>query len=455
MFYWFFKNKDSNAPLIIWVGGGPNATSMQALFVENGPLRIQKGEGLDDFKLHPAEASWADDYSVMYVDTPADAPANPWFWWFTPPPPPTLKSKSLDLMAFLLKFYQLYPEMASRDLYLAGELQAGILLPYLSYNILDYNSKAAHKAPIPLKGTIIGNPTASPELQQVSQHILPKGLNVLNDLNLDQVSVLEHHCQNAYFKKSEYQNLKCQRIEEYISMVSGKVVPFDMLKFDYDWNPIVHLVSEFFTNSAQKDAIYNALHVEGSVLASLVSSQSQSNEFIGYSLKDYSFIYNELIKKDFPLLVSSGEFGQTSGAAVQEVWMRKFLQVPDSFWTDDRRNYYYLNKAGEDRVGGYYRRHRYFTVITTPQAGLATSNYDALKHQLDDFVKFKELRCIRKSCRVHHHMCMAMKNCNGGGTCLSNGQCQCDRLRKGADCSYTAYDVSNQNLTFVANGNDW
>lgn len=38
-FFWYFPNPDENdLPLIIYMNGGPGATSMTALFEENGPL---------------------------------------------------------------------------------------------------------------------------------------------------------------------------------------------------------------------------------------------------------------------------------------------------------------------------------------------------------------------------------------------------------------------------------
>ena len=134
-----------------------------------------------------------------------------------------MKQKSLYLMTFIRNFYHLYPDMETKDLYLAGQLNAGTLLPYLSFNILDYNSKS--KAQIPLRGAIIGNPIASPLIQQLNQHLLPQGLNIANDLNLDQIAILEQHCQDANFRSQSYQGERCSRIEDYIAMISGDVIP--------------------------------------------------------------------------------------------------------------------------------------------------------------------------------------------------------------------------------------
>ena len=69
LFYWFFRHEDKNAPLVIWLNGGPGATSMFGLFVENGPLRVKRtGLGGDDFELYAANKACSDDYHIIFID---------------------------------------------------------------------------------------------------------------------------------------------------------------------------------------------------------------------------------------------------------------------------------------------------------------------------------------------------------------------------------------------------
>ena len=42
LFYWLFMNNDASKPLIIWLNGGPGASSLMGLFLENGPLIIKR-----------------------------------------------------------------------------------------------------------------------------------------------------------------------------------------------------------------------------------------------------------------------------------------------------------------------------------------------------------------------------------------------------------------------------
>jgi carboxypeptidase C (cathepsin A) len=44
---------------------------MFGLFLENGPLRVERtGLKIDDLVLKPAVNSWADSYNVVFVDQP-------------------------------------------------------------------------------------------------------------------------------------------------------------------------------------------------------------------------------------------------------------------------------------------------------------------------------------------------------------------------------------------------
>jgi vitellogenic carboxypeptidase-like protein len=68
MFYWLFRNSDSSKPLIIWINGGPGASSLFGLFLENGPLRIMKSD--DDINILYQEDSWLEAGNLLYIDNP-------------------------------------------------------------------------------------------------------------------------------------------------------------------------------------------------------------------------------------------------------------------------------------------------------------------------------------------------------------------------------------------------
>ncbi|KAF4893617.1 Carboxypeptidase S1-like protein B [Colletotrichum fructicola] len=67
-FFWFFEAKEDpeNAPLSIWMNGGPGSSSMPGLFNENGPCYINN----DSNSTRPSEWSWNNHVNMLYIDQP-------------------------------------------------------------------------------------------------------------------------------------------------------------------------------------------------------------------------------------------------------------------------------------------------------------------------------------------------------------------------------------------------
>lgn len=75
LFYWFFRNTSlTNAPLVLWINGGPGSSSMFGLFLENGPLRVTQpngGKDNDDFLIGlEKRGSWGDYADMIFLDQP-------------------------------------------------------------------------------------------------------------------------------------------------------------------------------------------------------------------------------------------------------------------------------------------------------------------------------------------------------------------------------------------------
>ena len=86
LFYWLFEPdlsghdqiEESEIPLLIWLNGGPGCSSMDGLFLENGPFRFRQNG--NDGNANPEEDNWTievNDYSwhkspayVLYIDQP-------------------------------------------------------------------------------------------------------------------------------------------------------------------------------------------------------------------------------------------------------------------------------------------------------------------------------------------------------------------------------------------------
>ncbi|KAI8934484.1 hypothetical protein NX059_008186 [Plenodomus lindquistii] len=67
-FFWFFEAREdpANAPLNIWLNGGPGSSSMYGILEENGPCFAEP----DSNSTRPAEWSWNQRVNMLYLDQP-------------------------------------------------------------------------------------------------------------------------------------------------------------------------------------------------------------------------------------------------------------------------------------------------------------------------------------------------------------------------------------------------
>lgn len=149
------SQQDTNAtdPLILWYNGGPGCSSMLAFATEHGPWVLPDGE--TNFTANPF--SWNREANVLYVEQPAgvgfsycDNDKHPEDCTFND------TTAAADNLAFLLAWYEKYPEYQKNDLYVSGESYAGIYVPYLVSEIYDQNQNTTGFK-IPIKGMMVGN----------------------------------------------------------------------------------------------------------------------------------------------------------------------------------------------------------------------------------------------------------------------------------------------------------
>lgn len=67
-FFWFFESRKdpSNAPLAIWMNGGPGSSSLLGLLQENGPCRVNA----DSNSTYLNQWSWNNEVNMLYVEQP-------------------------------------------------------------------------------------------------------------------------------------------------------------------------------------------------------------------------------------------------------------------------------------------------------------------------------------------------------------------------------------------------
>lgn len=255
-FAWYFPALAADAaaaPVLLWLQGGPGASSLFGLFAKHGPLRVRRG------RFERRKYTWALGHHVLYVDSPVGAGFS-----FTRAAAGYCRSEQQvaeQLYSTLTQFFQLFPELRQNKFFIAGESYAGKYVPALAYTIHQKNPTAPVK--INLKGITIGNGLSDPEHQLVyGKYLYQIGL-----IDWNQAKVFQE------YENKTLQHIKNKEWDEAFDtfdtllngdLIDGKSVFSNMTGFNYYFNYLHtkdYNTGEDFGSMLQKSYVRKAIHV--------------------------------------------------------------------------------------------------------------------------------------------------------------------------------------------------
>lgn len=214
LFYWFVESNrpDADTPIVLWLNGGPGASSLFGFFLENGPYAVQP-----DLMLKQRADTWTNQAHYWVIDQPAGVGlslgGNGVF---------RNESEAMDqLYEALQGFYQRFPELLSQPLYIAGQSYAGKYIPELAMRIV--NEKLSNKR-LPLKGILIGDGWVNPQVQQSSDADFAYGHGLVDAHGREMVQSLYQACANeiaAHSPSSVLAHQLCGKMQDWIKEASG------------------------------------------------------------------------------------------------------------------------------------------------------------------------------------------------------------------------------------------
>ncbi|XP_053465264.1 probable serine carboxypeptidase CPVL isoform X2 [Nycticebus coucang] len=156
LFFWFFpaEVQTADAPVVLWLQGGPGGSSMFGLFVEHGPYIITS-----NMTMRTRDFPWTFTLSMLYVDNPVGTGFS--FTDDTRGYAANEEDVARDLYSALIQFFQLFPEYKDNEFYATGESYAGKYVPAIAHLIHSLNPMRAQK--INLKGIALGDAYSDPE----------------------------------------------------------------------------------------------------------------------------------------------------------------------------------------------------------------------------------------------------------------------------------------------------
>nr|CAX73718.1 Lysosomal protective protein precursor [Schistosoma japonicum] len=129
--YWLVEASSSpkQAPLVLWLNGGPECSSMEGLLNENGPYFLEEGP-----RLVENPYSWNKFANVLYFESPAGVGFS---YSLDSNPLIDDNQTALDNYHALLHFLEKFPEYEGRRLFVTGESYAGVYVPTLSLLLVN------------------------------------------------------------------------------------------------------------------------------------------------------------------------------------------------------------------------------------------------------------------------------------------------------------------------------
>jgi vitellogenic carboxypeptidase-like protein len=159
-FFWYSEALDGNssAPVLLWLQGGPGASSLFGMFTEIGPFAIAPGGVVE-----PRKTNWNEHYHLLFLDNPVGTGFS-----FTTSEEGFVASHEQagsDLQIALSQFFELFPALRSNDFYVTGESYAGKWVPSCGFTIHERNRFLPAAKRINLKGIAIGDGALYPGKQ--------------------------------------------------------------------------------------------------------------------------------------------------------------------------------------------------------------------------------------------------------------------------------------------------
>jgi cathepsin A (carboxypeptidase C) len=349
LFYWYIAKQtpSKNAPIILWLNGGPGASSLYGLFMENGPYQVDEQGKLiaRKYSLHHLA-----DYLV--IDQPAGVGYSPGHRQSY-----VNEVEAMDQLYYVLtQFYQKHPELQKKPLFLAGQSYAGKYLPQLAIRILEHSSS------IPLKGIILGDPWINPKLQLQANMNYAFYHGLIDTKEKQELNQLYQQCVLEIDKKtpsSRRAAVVCEKMQEYIQHKSGGLNLVNIIKAQ---EPDDKLMRNYLNRKDVRQALHVPAHTpKYSTYSVLASDMLEIGEY-----DSVSNLLPKLLKAGIRVLIYNGledgkdcNFLSTDLVLSQLDWFgaKKFSSAERCVW------------KSQGNVAGYVKQASGLSQVTIRGAG--------------------------------------------------------------------------------------
>ncbi|XP_055609656.1 venom serine carboxypeptidase [Uranotaenia lowii] len=349
LFFWYFRaHNDVNyeSPVVLWLQGGPGASSLFGLFTEHGPFWVDS-----DIKLQPRNYSWHLNHHVIYIDNPVGTGFS-----FTDHAEGYCTNEEQvgnQLYEALLQFFQLFPDLQKRPFFVTGESYGGKYVPAVSHAIHRHNENA--KLKINLKGLAIGNGLCDPFHQLAYGDYLYQ-LGLIDSNALNQFHDYEKKGKECISKK----DFECA-FEAFDALINGDQFPAGSLfknvsGFDTYFNYLSTKpdpTDEYMGQFLQLPATRRAIHVGNNTFHDL-DSENQVENHLKLDVMNSVIPYLEELLNHFRVVIYNGQLDIIVAYPLTMNYVRKlnfparkeYEKAPRYIWKVDGEIAGYAKEAG-------------------------------------------------------------------------------------------------------------
>ncbi|XP_069669042.1 venom serine carboxypeptidase-like [Periplaneta americana] len=249
LFFWFFPAEQDflNAPVLLWLNGGPGSSSLFGLFTELGPFSVAE----DNASLVLNPYSWHKNHSIVFFDNPVGTGFS--FTDFDEGYATNQTQIGAELYTALLQFFTLFPELQDLPFFLTGESYAGKYIPALGFTIHNNNPTADLK--LNLQGISVGNGFTDP-LTLLSYSLYLYELGFVDTNTYNSMKDLEEKCKSL-IQEENYMEAAMVALSE-MSLFNEATKYTNIYNFLFPDEPRVGGSYDAFV---QRDDVRRALHV--------------------------------------------------------------------------------------------------------------------------------------------------------------------------------------------------
>ncbi|GAB0090068.1 hypothetical protein DMENIID0001_047290 [Sergentomyia squamirostris] len=370
LFFWYMEaeKNSKDAPVLLWLSGGPGYSTFYGIFYENGPFYLTS-----ELDFPPRNYSWHIDHHIIFIDNPVGTGFS--FTDNVDGYVTTSEDAAVSLYEAMQQFFMLFPHLRTNDFFLCGESYGSHFVSSFGRLIHEKNINSASEVFINLRGMSIGN--GAFDLQTISVDTY-YDIGIV-DIETEMTLASEKKHVDSLAANGNYDDALLLLTNMMFAMDSelrNATGLFDLTNYVYQQADIYDDVLNFL-----KDVdVRKAIHVGGQEFFGSVDNPAYI--YLGYtSLLSISTDISYLLAH-YPMMLYNGQLDLlTPWPALEDFLYGLDFKGHDEYMTAER-----LIWKVDDDVAGYVKQAGFLTEVLVRNSGHSTPlqqpkwSLDLIKH---------------------------------------------------------------------------